>query len=182
MTFQQRARLAENLQSLVARHARTLRGCGRSSKFKVRSSKRPERKGKEKAARRRSCFGPDRAAMPMHQALHRRQTDPLPGKLLVVMQTLKHPEEPARVFGFKADAIVAHLINAASVLRAPGDLNGGTRLTLGEFDGVAAAIPPGSRPANPGRPRLGQFVNAKLCRRASALSCSAFWRPAAAGQ
>src|SRR5580700_2105986 len=100
--------------------------------------------------------------MPMHQSLHRRQSNAAPLEFLVVMQLLKHSEEPARIFGIEAGAVVAHCINSAPFLAPSARLNRRTRLALCEFDRIAQQLLQDGAQKIRISPSFGQSVNVNV--------------------
>jgi len=54
------------------------------------------------------AFGPDPAAVPVDDALHRGKPDAVPGELPLRMQTLERTEEPVGVRHVEARAVIPH--------------------------------------------------------------------------
>src|SRR5882762_3527385 len=76
----------------------------------------------ERGALARLGIGPDPAAMPVHDALDRRQPDPCALILVARVQALERAKELVGVRHVKAGAVVAHVENRAPIVAETADL------------------------------------------------------------
>jgi len=86
------------------------------------------------------ALGPNRAAMPMNDALDGGQANPSAGKLVLTVKPLKCAKQPLNVGHIKARPIIAHKERPLAVCPRSPKLNLGQLAPTREFPGIIEQI------------------------------------------